>query len=84
MTLLGPSGCGKTTTLGMISGLDSVSDGRVLIDNKDLTRLPASQRDVSLVFQSCALFPHMSILDNVANGLLASGTQKEAAHIHAR
>jgi len=84
VTLLGPSGCGKTTTLRMIAGLDSVSDGRVLIGNKDVTRLPASQRDVSMVFQSYALFPHLSILDNVAYGLLASGTRKEAAHTQAR
>jgi len=84
VTLLGPSGCGKTTTLRMIAGLDSVSDGRVLIGNKDVTRLPASQRDVSMVFQSYALFPHMSILDNVAYGLLASGTRKDAAHMQAR
>lgn len=84
VTLLGPSGCGKTTTLRMIAGLDSVSNGRVLIGNKDVTRLPASQRDVSMVFQSYALFPHMSILDNVAYGLLASGIRKEAAHTQAR
>lgn len=84
VTLLGPSGCGKTTTLRMIAGLDSATSGRVLIGGKDVTRLAASQRDVSMVFQSYALFPHLSVIDNVAYGLQAGGMPKEQAHSQAR
>ena len=60
VTLLGPSGCGKTTTLRMIAGLEMASDGQILIGGRDVTRLSAADRDVSMVFQSYALFPHMS------------------------
>lgn len=84
VTLLGPSGCGKTTTLRMIAGLDSASSGRVLIGGKDVTRLAASERDVSMVFQSYALFPHLSVIDNVAYGLQAGGMRKAQAHEQAR
>jgi len=69
VTLLGPSGCGKTTTLRMIAGLERVSGGSILIDDQDVTRLAANHRDVTMVFQSYALFPHMSVFDNVAYGL---------------
>jgi iron(III) transport system ATP-binding protein len=69
VTLLGPSGCGKTTTLRMIAGLEAASAGRIFIDNEDVTVLPASNRDVTMVFQSYALFPHLSVLENVAYGL---------------
>jgi iron(III) transport system ATP-binding protein len=68
VTLLGPSGCGKTTTLRMVAGLESVSSGRILIGDVDVTRRAANERDVSMVFQSYALFPHMSVLDNVCYG----------------
>ncbi|MGH8735310.1 MAG: ABC transporter ATP-binding protein, partial [Burkholderiales bacterium] len=68
-SLLGPSGCGKTTTLRMIAGLELPSEGRILIAGRDVTNLSATQRDVSMVFQSYALFPHMSVADNVAFGL---------------
>ena len=78
-TLLGPSGCGKTTTLRLIAGLESVTEGRVLIGGKDMTRLPASERNVSMVFQSYALFPHMTALENVAYGPLVSGVRKARA-----
>lgn len=84
VTLLGPSGCGKTTTLRMIAGLDSVTEGKILIGDRDVTRLSAAQRDVSMVFQSYALFPHLTILDNVAYGLIASKTPKNLAHQLAR
>lgn len=84
VTLLGPSGCGKTTTLRMIAGLDAVTEGEIYIGDHEVTRLSASQRDVSMVFQSYALFPHMNILDNVAYGLLASHTAKAQAHERAR
>ncbi len=63
VTLLGPSGCGKTTTLRMIAGLETPTSGRILIGGEDVTRLPPNQRDVSMVFQSYALFPHMSVLE---------------------
>ncbi|MRI33651.1 ABC transporter ATP-binding protein [Endozoicomonas sp. OPT23] len=79
VTLLGPSGCGKTTTLRMIAGLEHPSEGRILIGDKDVTNLPATDRDVSMVFQSYALFPHMSVAENVAYGLTVSGTRKSEA-----
>src|SRR5207237_1426470 len=78
-TLLGPSGCGKTTTLRLIAGLEQVSQGRILIGGRDMTRLPATERDVSMVFQSYALFPHMTALENVAYGPLVSGVRKARA-----
>jgi iron(III) transport system ATP-binding protein len=78
VTLLGPSGCGKTTTLRMIAGLEVPSAGTILIGGKDVTRLPATDRDVSMVFQSYALFPHMTVIENVGYGLAAgSGTKAE-------
>ncbi|MBP0579782.1 ABC transporter ATP-binding protein [Labrys sp. LIt4] len=79
VTLLGPSGCGKTTTLRMIAGLEHPSAGRISIGGKDVTALPANERDVSMVFQSYALFPHMSVADNVAYGLISSGLRKAEA-----
>ncbi|MCC7114214.1 MAG: ATP-binding cassette domain-containing protein, partial [Burkholderiales bacterium] len=68
VTLLGPSGCGKTTTLRMVAGLEAVSAGRVIIEGADVTLRAANERDVSMVFQSYALFPHMSVLENVCYG----------------
>ncbi len=79
VTLLGPSGCGKTTTLRMLAGLEHPSAGRILIGGKDVTMLPANERDVSMVFQSYALFPHMTSLDNVAYGLQSSGLKRAEA-----
>ena len=79
VTLLGPSGCGKTTTLRMLAGLEHPSSGRILIGGKDVTMLPANERDVSMVFQSYALFPHMTALDNVAYGLESSGMKRRQA-----
>ena len=79
VTLLGPSGCGKTTTLRMIAGLAHPASGRIMIGGKDVTSLPATDRDVSMVFQSYALFPHMSVAENVAYGLKASGMKKNEA-----
>jgi iron(III) transport system ATP-binding protein len=83
VTLLGPSGCGKTTLLRMIAGLEQASDGRVFIGGKDVTLRSAGERNVSMVFQSYALFPHMSVLDNVAYGLVSSGQRKKEAHVRA-
>ena len=77
VTLLGPSGCGKTTTLRMIAGLEMATEGQILIGDRDVTRLPATDRDVSMVFQSYALFPHMTVLDNVSYGLRVSKVPKK-------
>jgi iron(III) transport system ATP-binding protein len=79
VTLLGPSGCGKTTTLRMIAGLEMASGGQILIGGKDVTNLSAADRDVSMVFQSYALFPHMSVLENVAYGPSVQGASKKDA-----
>ena len=66
LVLLGPSGCGKTTTLRCIAGLETITSGRILIDDKLVNDLPPKDRDVSMVFQSYALFPHMNVFDNIA------------------
>ena len=83
VTLLGPSGCGKTTTLRMIAGLEMATTGRILIADRDVTKLPATDRDVSMVFQSYALFPHMSVLENVMYGLTFSGFSKDESRARA-
>ncbi len=77
VTLLGPSGCGKTTTLRMIAGLEMVSSGSIYIGEQDVTLLPATDRDVSMVFQSYALFPHMNVFENVSYGLRVSKLNKK-------
>jgi len=74
--LLGPSGCGKTTLLRMLAGFERPSHGRILIDGEDVTTVPPNRRPVNMVFQSYAVFPHMSVGDNVAYGLHADGTPK--------
>lgn len=79
VTLLGPSGCGKTTTLRMIAGLELPSTGTISIGGTDVSRLPATYRNVSMVFQSYALFPHLSVLDNVAYGLRMGGLKTPLA-----
>jgi spermidine/putrescine transport system ATP-binding protein len=71
--LLGPSGCGKTTTLRMVAGLEDPTEGQILIGDTDITRTRAHQRNVNTVFQSYALFPHMTVFDNVAFGLRRKG-----------
>ena len=75
-TLLGPSGCGKTTSLRLVAGLERATSGNILIDNEDVTIKPATDRDVSMVFQSYALFPHMSVLENVSYGLKMINVKK--------
>lgn len=84
-TILGPSGCGKTTTLRMIAGLESPSGGQIMIDGVDVTKLGPAERNVSMVFQSYALFPHMSVMENVSYGLSVSGVKvaeiRERAHV---
>ena len=79
VTLLGPSGCGKTTTLRMVAGLEPVSSGRIVLGDNDVTRRAANERDVSMVFQSYALFPHMTVLENVCYGPLSTRADKPKA-----
>ena len=77
VTLLGPSGCGKTTTLRLIAGLEIVTEGHIFIGDKEVTKISASDRDVSMVFQSYALFPHMTVMQNVSYGLTMSRLSKQ-------
>src|SRR5438132_1883625 len=74
VSLLGPSGCGKTTLLRIIAGLLAADRGRVTLDGADITRVPAHKRNVGVVFQNYALFPHLTVAENVAFGLKARGT----------
>ena len=67
--LLGPSGCGKTTLLRMIAGFEVPTEGRILLDGQDMTGIQPNKRPVNMVFQSYAIFPHMTVLQNVAYGL---------------
>src|SRR5690348_5853007 len=76
LTLLGPSGCGKTTLLRLISGFEAPTNGQIFIDNKDVSGLPPPKRHVHTVFQSYALFPHMTVFDNIAFGLRCQGIAK--------
>ena len=69
LTLLGPSGCGKTTTLRIIAGLVDPDEGEVLLDGKHVQHLPAHRRQTAMVFQSYALFPHMTVSENIGFGL---------------
>src|SRR5271166_4217011 len=69
LVLVGPSGCGKTTTLRMVAGLESISSGQVLIGDTVVNDLPPMDRDIAMVFQNYALYPHMSVYDNMAFGL---------------
>lgn len=82
-TILGPSGCGKTTTLRMIAGLESPTSGQIIMDGKDVTTLGPAERNVSMMFQSYALFPHMSVLENVMYGPKMSGIGKDEAQTKA-
>jgi iron(III) transport system ATP-binding protein len=84
VTLLGPSGCGKTTTLRLVAGLEIATSGQISIGGEDVTRLSAADRDVSMVFQSYALFPHMNVIDNVAYGPTVQGLPKDKARAMAR
>ena len=83
-TILGPSGCGKTTTLRMIAGLEAPTAGRILIAGRDVTTLGPADRNVSMMFQSYALFPHMDVLENVGYGLKMSGVSKESTRQRAQ
>lgn len=79
ITLLGPSGCGKTTTLRLIAGLEMATSGNIFIGDEDVTHLTATYRKVSMVFQSYALFPHMTVRENVAYGLTVKSVPKAEA-----
>ena len=83
-TILGPSGCGKTTTLRMIAGLESPSSGSIIMAGRDVTTLGPAERNVSMMFQSYALFPHMNVIENVSYGLKMSGVKKAEAVDRAR
>ena len=84
LSLLGPSGCGKTTTLRLIAGFERPDEGEVRIGGKDVAHLPPYKRDVNTVFQSYALFPHLSVLDNVSYGLKQVGVNKGVRQTRAR
>ncbi len=73
VAMLGPSGCGKTTALRALAGLESLNSGRILLDDRDITDLPANRRDMGMVFQAYSLFPHMTARENVAFGLRLRG-----------
>lgn len=69
VVIVGPSGCGKTTLLRLIAGLDNVSSGSILINNHCVNEIPAAKRDMAMVFQNYALYPHMTVFENMAYGL---------------
>ncbi|MDO4232888.1 MAG: ABC transporter ATP-binding protein [Lautropia sp.] len=77
IVFVGPSGCGKSTLLRMIAGLESVSEGTLTLDGRDITNLPSGQRDLAMVFQSYALYPHMTVFDNMSFALKLAGVPKE-------
>ena len=84
VTLLGPSGCGKTTILRLVAGLELPTAGSIRIGGRDVSRLAAAERDVSMVFQSYALFPHMTVAENVRYGLDVAGMPRAGADARAR
>jgi multiple sugar transport system ATP-binding protein len=77
VVFVGPSGCGKSTLLRMIAGLESVNAGRIHLDGRDITELPSAKRDLAMVFQSYALYPHMSVYDNMSFALKLAGASKD-------
>ena len=89
MVLVGPSGCGKSTSLRMLAGLEEVNQGRIMIGPRDVTDLPPKDRDIAMVFQNYALYPHMTVADNMGFALKMAGVPKadrdkrvlEAAHL---
>ena len=77
VTLVGPSGCGKSTTLNCLAGLEDASEGLIYIDGTVVNEMPSGKRDIAMVFQSYALYPHMSVRDNIGFGLKVRGLPKE-------
>ncbi|WP_138445427.1 ABC transporter ATP-binding protein [Sinomonas susongensis] len=84
LVLVGPSGCGKSTSLRMLAGLEDVNSGRILIGDRDVTDVPPKDRDIAMVFQNYALYPHMSVADNMGFALKIAGVSKEerAQRVH--
>ena len=80
IVLVGPSGCGKSTTLRMVAGLEDISNGKLFIDGKDCTQLPAKDRDIAMVFQNYALYGHMTIYENMAFSLMLAKEDKYVIH----
>ena len=80
LVLVGPSGCGKTTALRMLAGLEELTDGRILIGGRVVNNLAPGARDVAMVFQSYALYPHMTVYDNLAFGLRNKGTPRDGSN----
>src|SRR5687768_14352347 len=76
LVLVGPSGCGKSTSLRMLAGLEDVNAGRILIGDRDVTDVQPKDRDIAMVFQNYALYPHMTVADNMGFALKIAGTQK--------
>ena len=76
LVLVGPSGCGKSTTLRMIAGLEDISDGKIWIGDRVVNDIPAKKRDIAMVFQNYALYPHMSVFENMSFGLKLRGYPK--------
>src|SRR3954469_383579 len=77
MVLVGPSGCGKSTTLRMLAGLEDVNEGKILIGDRDVTHIPPKDRDIAMVFQNYALYPHMSVADNMGFALKMAKVSKD-------
>jgi multiple sugar transport system ATP-binding protein len=77
LVLVGPSGCGKSTTLRMLAGLEEVNGGRILIGDRDVTDIPPKDRDIAMVFQNYALYPHMTVAENMGFALKIAGVAKE-------
>ena len=77
MVLVGPSGCGKTTALRMVAGLEEISEGALKIGDRIVNHVPSRDRDIAMVFQSYALYPHLSVYDNIAFGLKVKGVPKD-------
>src|ERR687890_504551 len=76
MVLVGPSGCGKSTSLRMLAGLEEVNEGSIYIGDRDVTHRPPKERDIAMVFQNYALYPHMTVADNMGFALKISGMNK--------
>jgi multiple sugar transport system ATP-binding protein len=84
LVLVGPSGCGKSTSLRMLAGLEEVTDGSIRIGDRDVTRLPPKERDIAMVFQNYALYPHMTVADNMGFALKIAGMPKEERLVRVR
>ena len=80
IVLVGPSGCGKSTTLRMVAGLEDISNGQLLLDGRDITRVPAKDRDMAMVFQNYALYGHMTIYENMAFSLVLRKEDPNVIH----